>query len=162
MTLKMNQEKFKAKHELNDAAIDLYLKDNFTIHILSKKTGKSTTEIYSLFPNKMAVLKFYYPSLVLRYRMMVKDIEDFETYSIGEKLSNFIFTLFDMMEEQREFVDRTFEDWEMKPFERTEFHKEVQRVFKDMFSTDSRIALSASFLMGNYFYSFLQTEYLYL
>ncbi|MDR9419943.1 hypothetical protein [Gracilimonas sp.] len=158
----MNTEKLNTKIELTEAAIDLYIEDKFSIPNLTKKTGKTASEIYSLFPNKKALLKFYYPSLVIRYRAMIGEIEDFESYTISEKLSNFAFTLFDMMDERREFVEDTFEKYEWTCTSKSEFQQEIKDLFKDFFTTDGNIATSAGFFMGDLFYASLKTQFLYL
>lgn len=158
----MDTEKLNDKIELTEAAIDLYIEDQFTIPNLTAKTGKTASEIYTLFPNKKSILKFYYSSLVIRYRAMVEEIEDFGSYSISEKLSNFIFTLFDMMDERRSFVGDTFYKYEWKCTGNSEFQEEIKNLFKDFFTSDGNIATSAGFLIGDLFYSSLKTQYLFL
>lgn len=158
----MNTKELNTKIELTEAAIDLYIEDNYSIPNLTKKTGKSASEIYTLFPNKNSILKFYYPSLVIRYRAMINEIEDFDTYSISEKLSNFAFTLFDMMDERRQFVEDTFEKFERKCTSKSEFQKEIKSLFKEFFTSDGNIATSAGFLIGDLFYASLKTQFLYL
>ena len=158
----MTTEELNTKIELTEAAIDLYIEDKFTIPNLTDKTGKSASEIYTLFPNKKSILKFYYPSLVIRYRAMVSEIDDFDSYTIAEKLSNFSYTLFDMMDERRAFVDETFKKYEWYCTYKTDFQKEVKDLFKDFFTTDGRIATSAGFFIGDLFYSSLKTQYLFL
>ncbi|MEX0609587.1 MAG: hypothetical protein WD016_06825 [Balneolaceae bacterium] len=158
----MTAEQLNTKIEITEAAIELYLKDNYSIPNLTTKTGKTASEIYALFASKKAVLEFYYPSLVIRYRAMIAEIPDFESYSISEKLSNFIFTLFDMMQEHFSFVEQTYQDMEFSSFSETDFKKEVKLLFKGFFLTDPNIAVSAAFFMGDFFYAFLRSEYLYL
>lgn len=158
----MDTQKLNTKIELTEAAIDLYIEDRFTISNLTKKTGKTASEIYSLFPNKKAILKFYYPSLVIRYRAMISEIDDFDTYTISEKLSSFVFTLFDMMGERREFVEDTFEKYEWNCSSKNDFQEEVKSLFREFFTSDGNIATSAGLFMGNIFYSSLKTQYLYL
>lgn len=158
----MDTEKLNSKIELTEAAIDLYTEDKFSIPNLTKKTGKTASEIYTLFPNKNSILKFYYPSLVIRYRAMISDIDDFDSYSISEKISNFAFTLFDMMDERREFVGDTFEKYEWKCTPKSEFQKEVKSLMKDFFTSDGNIATSAGFFIGDLFYASLKTQFLFL
>jgi len=158
----MNTEKLNTKIELTEAAIDLYIKDSFSIPNLTKKSGKTASEIYTLFPNKKSILKFYYPSLVIRYRAMISEIDGFESYSISEKLSNFAFTLFDMMDERREFVDDTFMKYEWNCTSKSEFQQEIKDLFKEFFTTDGNIATSAGFFLGYWFYASLKTQYLFL
>ena len=158
----MNTEKLNLKIELTEAAIDLYIEDKFTIPNLASKTGKTASEIYSLFPNKNAILKFYYPSLIVRYQAMISEIDDFDTYSISEKLSNFAFTLFDMMDERREFVEDTFDKYVWTCSSKSEFQKLIKSLFKDFFTSDGKIATSAGFFIGDLFYSSLKTQFLFL
>jgi hypothetical protein len=115
-----------------------------------------------LFPNKKAILGYYYPSLVIRYSAMIEEIEEFETYTISEKISNFIYTLFDMMEERREFVEDTFDKIVFRKKSDSVFHKEVTKLFKHFFTTDGRIAVSAGFVLKDYFYEFIAKEYLHI
>jgi len=158
----MNTEKLNLKIELTEAAVDLYIEDKFTIPNLASKTGKTASEIYSLFPNKNAILKFYYPSLIVRYQAMISEIDDFDSYSISEKLSNFAFTLFDMMDERREFVEDTFDKYVWTCSSKSEFQKLIKSLFKDFFTSDGKIATSAGFFMGDLFYSSLKTQFLFL
>lgn len=158
----MNTEKLNLKIELTEAAIDLYIEDKFTIPNLASKTGKTASEIYSLFPNKNAILKFYYPSLIVRYQAMISEIDDFDSYSISEKLSNFAFTLFDMMDERREFVEDTFDKYVWTCSSKSEFQKLIKSLFKDFFTSDGKIATSAGFFMGDLFYSSLKIQFLSL
>jgi len=158
----MTTEELTTKIELTEAAVELQLKGQFTIPNLTEKTDKSASEIYALFPNKKSILKFYYPSLVIRYRAMVGEIDDFDSYSISEKLSNFMFTLFDMMKEKRLFVMETFYKYEWKCSSNSEFQKEIKELFKDFFTTDGNIATSAGVFMGDLFYASLTSNYLYL
>lgn len=158
----MDTEKLNTKIEISEAAIDLYKEDKFSIPNLTQKTGKSASEIYTLFPNKKSILKFYYPSLVIRYRAMISEIDDFDSYSISEKLSNFAFTLFDMMDECRAFVEDTFVKFEWSCTSTSDFQVEIKTLFKDFFTSDGNIATSAGFFIGDWFYASLKTQYLFL
>lgn len=159
----MTAEQLNSKIELCEAAISLQLANgSFRISQLTDATGKSASDIYALFPNKKAILSFYYPSLIIRYKAMIGEIEDFESYFISEKISNFIFTLFDMMEEHREFVEDTFDSMIFKKGSKSKFHAEVTQLFKHFFTTDGNIAVSAGFMMKDYFYEFIAKEYLYI
>lgn len=158
----MDVDTLNTKIELNELAIDLYLKDQFTIPNLIDASGKNSSEIYSLFPNKKAILQFYYPALILKYKAMVSEIEDFETYSISEKLSNFMYTLLDMMDERRDFVEDTFNKYEWNCRGTTNFQEQTKSLFKDFFTSDGNIATSAGLLIGDLFYSALKVQFLYL
>ncbi|SMO42065.1 TetR/AcrR family transcriptional regulator [Gracilimonas mengyeensis] len=158
----MDTETFNTKIEICEAAITLYLDDAYSMPNLVNATGKTASEIYALFPSKKAILEFYYPALIIRYRAMIGEIDDFASYTISEKLSNFIFTLFDMMEEKQAFVQKTFEKFACSPGAGRDFHRQLKELFKDFFEQDNRISTSASMFMGYLFYGFLKTQYLLL
>ena len=159
----MTTDQLNLKIFLCESAIDLYLENGrFTISNLIDKTELSATEIYDLFPNKKAILDFYYPSLILRYSAMFEEIDDFDSYTISEKLSNFIFTMFDMMNERREFVEDTFDESVIKAGSKSEFFIQTKQLFHRFFTTDPNIAVSAGLLLKDYFYHFLTNEFYHI
>ncbi len=159
----MSAEKINKKIEITWAAVEIYgAKSKLSIPDLVDKTGLSASEIYSYFPNKKSILSFYYPALIYQYWAMVEEIEDFEDYSISEKFSNFIYTLFDMLTDAEVFVKDTFNKHVFNKGSRSEFHKEAAALFKEFLTTDGNIAVSAGFFMKDYFYSILASQYLFL
>lgn len=159
----MSAENINKKIEITWAAIELYnSKKKLIIPDLVDKTGLTASEIYSFFPNKKSILSFYYPALIYQYWAMIEEIEDFEGYSISEKLSNFIYTLFDMLTDSEEFVVDTFNGYVFSKGSQSEFHKETTALFKDFLTSDGNIAVSAGFFMKDYFYSLLTSQYLFL
>lgn len=159
----MTAEQINTKIDLCEAAILIVQKKgSFTIGDLSEATKKSASEIYELFPNKKAILAFYYPSIIIRYEAMIAEIEDFESFTISEKLSNYIYTSFEMMGENREFVEDTFQSQVFEKGSKSYFSKELSALFKKFFTTDAEIATSAAFLLKDYFYEFLVKEYTFL
>ena len=159
----MTAEQINSKIELTGAAVELYLEHGaFSMKQLGEKTGKTASQIYALFPNKKSIFNYYYPSLVIRYRAMIEEIDDFGSYTVSEKLSNFIFTLFDMMGEHREFVEDTFNQMVFDKKKGSAFYIETAATFKGFLTSDGNIAVSAGFLMKDYFYEFVAKEYLYI
>lgn len=158
----MDAASINKKIELCEAATDLFMAGQFTISDLTSKTGYSASEIYSLFPNKKAILKYYYPSLLIRYRAMITEIPDFEDYTISEKLSNFIYTLFDMMDEKEAFVQKTYNEYIFSGFSKTDFGRETEELIGNFISEDPRVSNSAAVVLGGYFYSFIKSQYLML
>jgi len=159
----MTAEKINTKIEITWKAVELYQKKGkVSIPDLVEATKLTASEIYSLFPNKKSILSFYYPALVYQYWAMTEEIEGFEDYSLSEKFSNFIYTLFDMMSESPYFVDDTFNKYILSKGYSSEFHKEVTALFKDFLTSDGEIAVSAGFFMKDYSYKILASQYLFL
>lgn len=157
----MNAEEINSKLQVTEAAVQLYQNDRYTMSNLVDETGLTASEIYSLFPNKRAILEFFYEGIVIRYRAMISEIDDFGSYTVSEKLSNFVFTSFDMMEEHRAFVESTYDAMVFRR-DRSNFRSAVQELFRDFITEDADVAVSASFFMGDFFYSFLAKEYTHI
>ncbi|MFV1883340.1 MAG: hypothetical protein ACMZ7B_02450 [Balneola sp.] len=159
----MTAEQINSKIEITWKAVELFEKNGkVSIPDLVDATGKSATEIYSLFSNKKAILSFYYPALIYQYWAMIEEIDGFEEYSLSEKISNFIYTIFDMMGENSKFVNETFVKYVFNEGSKSDLHKEVTSLFKDFLTSDGEIAVSAGFFMKDYFYSLLASQYLFL
>jgi AcrR family transcriptional regulator len=160
-----NPETFEIKFNIADAATDLYINDDnhhFLIKDVAAKVGLDPAEVFNYFPNKKSILEFYYASLVIRYEMMVDEIDEFESYSLSEKLSNFAFTSFDMLKEKEAFMEATFKEYILHSFIKTDFEKEVERLIKKFLENDSQVAITSTLVMNTYSYAFLRRQYLEL
>lgn len=162
--LKFDPETFEMKFKIADAATELYVKGDghFLIKDVAREVGVDPAEIFDYFPNKKAILEFYYASLVIRYEMMIDEIDDFESYTLSEKLSNFAFTSFDMLMEKEAFVEATFKKNILQNFSKTDFEKEVERLIKKFLENDSQVSITSTLVLNNYFYAFLRQRYLEL
>lgn len=159
----MDADHINKKIEITWAAVDIYQeKGRVSIPDLVQATKLSATEIYELFPNKKAILAYFYPALVMQYWAMIDEIEDFENYSISEKFSNFIYTMFDLMAERQHFVKDTFDKLVFRKGSSSDFHEETTTLFKEFLTTDGNIAVSAGFFMGDTYYKILASQYLFL
>lgn len=157
-------EKLQTKLEITGIAVDLYVEQDgsFTLKQISKETDISVGEIFDYFPNKEAILDFYYASLPIRYRLMLGEIDDFDSYSLSEKLSNFAYASFDLMAEKKEFVEMTFKSRIRCSYGKKEYTKKVEELLSSFFKQDPRISTSGSLLLNDLFYSLLTKKYLYL
>lgn len=159
----MEAEEINKKIEITWKAVELFeKKGKVSISALVKETGFTSSEIYSSFPNKNAILEYYYPALVLQYWAMIEEIEDFESYSLSEKFSNFAYTLFDMMAENERFLKATYDKYVFRKGSSSDFHKEVTELLKHFLTSDADISVSAGFFMKGYYYSFLSSQLLFL
>lgn len=157
-------EKFELKYNIADAATDLYIEGDghFWIKDVAAKVDLDPADIFKYFPDKKTILQFYYASLVIRYEIMVEEIQEFNSYTISEKFSNFAFASFDMFSEKREFVDATFPKLILQSYSKTDYEKEVERLIEHFLENDQQIAASSTLLLNSYTYSFLRRQYLEL
>ncbi len=160
----LNFEELQTKLEITGVAVDLYVEQDgeFTLNQISKEIELSVADIFDYFPNKQAILEFYYTSLIIRYKLMLEDIEDFETYSLSEKLSNFIYASFDMMAEKQAFVELTFNKMIRYSYARTEYSKKVESTIESFFREDPRISTGSSLIMNDLFFKLMSRKYMYL
>lgn len=159
-----NPETFEMKFKIAEAATDLYTEGDgkFLIKDVAEKVDLDPGEVFNYFPNKKAILRFFYVSLILRYEMMIDEIDDFDSYTISEKFSNLAFSTFDMLNEKREFVEETFEKLILQSYVKTDFEIEIEQLLKQFLENDSRLSASSTIVLNSYFYIFLRRQYLEL
>lgn len=157
-------ETFEMKFAIADAAADLYVEGDgqFFIKDAAKKVDIDPAEVFNYFPDKKSILHFYYASLVVRYEIMIDEIDGFESYTLSEKLSNFAFASFDMLREKEAFVNETFEDLILQCFTKTDFEKEVERLIGKFLENDQRLSVGSIVVLNKWFYKFLRRQYLEL
>lgn len=155
-------ETLETKFTISEAAVECYVEQDgtFAFKDIARKTALSVGEIFNYFPDKQSILEFYYTSLIIRYQMMIEEIDGFEDYTISEKLSNFAFSSFDMMREQQEFVRLTFGRVVECRLSKTEYEIEIEALFRGFFEEDDLISSGNQWLMNRLCWGFLRRQYL--
>lgn len=150
------------KFAIANAAVDLYIEGDgqFYIKDVAGTIDIDPAEVFNYFPNKEAILQFYYTALVYRYRMMVEEIDQFDTYKLSEKFSNFAYTSIDMLQEKEAFVKATFEQLILYSYDKTDFETEVEYLIQEFLESDDQLSASSEMVKGECFYTFLQRKYL--
>lgn len=158
----IDPERFETKLAITEVAVDLYIRQNgsFTLMAIAKELDITVAEIFNYFPNKRAILQFFYASLVFRYQLMVDEIKDFDSYMLSEKLSNFAYASFDMLGERKPFVDATFEKLILCSYEKTAYEKEVEKLLKRFMENDSLVSSTSAVFLNQCLFSFLRRQYL--
>lgn len=127
--------------DLAQEAVNVYMEENssFTIASITKRAGIKETDFFDYFPHKKAALEYFYTSIPDRYRAMVAEIEGYEQLTAGEKLANYIYTVFDIFQEHRDFVEETFDPYVFKSFTTSEFESGSRELIADFLETDPQI-----------------------
>jgi AcrR family transcriptional regulator len=96
--------------EMVRAAIDLYVDNprNFTISQLARSLKCERALIYKHFPNKSALLRGFYQRAFDQYLESCSQTPEYEQFTLEEKLSHLIYTHLELFQEEREFVEETF------------------------------------------------------
>lgn len=156
-----NPETFETKFTIAEAAVKRYVDQGgtFTLKDIARDTDLSVGELFNYFPDKKSILEFWYASLVIRYRMMIDEIDDFQEYSLSEKLSNFAYASFDLMREHHEFVEQSFRPViECSPA-KSGFEKAVENLLQEFFENDAMISSANRWLLNSFFYGILRKQF---
>lgn len=152
------------KKLIMDAAIHLYVEDrnHFNMKRIAQEAGLKPIDIYPLYSDKYDILYSFYNQIVPKYRIMTNEIEDFNTYSAGEKISNFIYTSFDLLGEQEAFVEMTFHSYMYCPMNKTTLKKDAYNLFRDFLSRDEQMPEANRFFLNTLCYTTLTTKFLFM
>lgn len=144
------------KRDVAERAAHRFVENNrFTLQSLASDLDLKPAEIYQLFPNRSSILDYYYVSRFELYQEQISAIENYENYSLSEKLSTLILSLLDQFTEQREFVLETYRRRVLNPTSSSKFRELYIREMKTIFNSDLKLCSASSFLLNSLFYSAL-------
>lgn len=158
----MEPETSEIRKQIIEAAIRLYIDDHdrFNMKRIAQEAGLKPSEIYRYFDGKYEILYSFYNNIVPEYRAMIKDIDDFHTYSAGEKISNFIYTSFDLFGEQEAFVQKTYHSFTYCPTAKTHLKKDIYNLLRNFLEQDEQIPGANKVFLNAVSYSALTTKFL--
>ncbi|PWN05237.1 hypothetical protein [Rhodohalobacter mucosus] len=131
----------------------------FTIRSLAKELDMESADIFDLFPNRSSILRYYYSSRMLRFRDETGSLDDYSSYTLGEKLSALHLSLADQFQEQREFVLQTFKRSKYSYFRTSAFAKEYRQELQNIFENDHRIPATAAPFINRFLYQSLYYQF---
>ncbi|TVQ15534.1 MAG: TetR/AcrR family transcriptional regulator [Balneolaceae bacterium] len=160
----MDTATLETRYSIAQAAVDLYEQDpdQFTLKNVGEIVGLSTSGIYGHFNNKEEILRFWYESVVHRYRLMAAELDEFESLTLAEKISNFIYASLEMMGEHRHFVVETFDEVMYNHGETTGMITEIEKLITSFIEDDGRVPGFNRLFTGSLLYQFLADEYLHI
>jgi len=148
-----NNIQFKTK--IAECGARRYVKNRrFTYRSLAAELNIEEKEITKHFPNRSSILLYFYESRILLHQEQTNQIDDYISFSLGEKLSNLFLTLFDMFDEHREFVNLTYDELAIKHPDSC-FKKLFLKGIEQIFSSDNRIAASSRVFVNQRIYLFM-------
>mgnify|MGYP003319061160 CR=1 FL=1 len=89
------------KKQICDAAVGMYL-DNpsrFSLSTVANQLEIPRSQIYQNFPTKNAVLRFFYQDCFEQYLKQTEELEDYQDFTLEEKLSHMVYTHFELFHE---------------------------------------------------------------
>lgn len=156
----MEIEELSGRKVIIDAALRIFVeqRDSFTIKRISERAGISTDDVRVFYPNKSAILKDFFSIIPDLYKVQSLDIEGFSALPLADKLSNYIYTSFDILQEHRDFVEMTFSLQDMGRNSTSWKEKSVKQ-FMDFVDLDSRIPDLNRVVIPDFLYSIAINEY---
>ena len=139
--MKVSQEKkAEIRRTLLSSAVELIAQKGFaaaTMREISLSAGFSEATIYNYFKNKEGIFFAYFTERQRDLMAALKDIADFDAFTLKEKLQTLVETQLELYEPDRAFVDITFKallDSPMRSFSelrpaKDEFTRMVRRYF---------------------------------
>lgn len=134
-------------------------RDHFTLRNIAKKSGCSVSDIQQYFSGKSAILMGFYNNIPDQYRTTLSEIEGFDSLTIDEQVSNYIYTTFDILSEERDFVEETFEKMVMHGPTST-WEKESVVILRKFIESDPRIPTLNKLMLREFTFSILAREYM--
>ncbi len=160
----MDQDAVLLKKRIVEAAIILSRTDpdRFTVEDVVEAADTTKDEFYTLFDSFAHVLPAFYPLCIDQYRLVCEAIEGYDAFSLEERLSTFIFVLFDFLEEQFDFVTETFDDDVVHYGTGSPFRKELNALFRELLDTEDVPPVNRFFTDQKLLHTFLTHQYLFL
>ena len=147
-----------------DAAVRVYVnpEKEFTVSSIAEEAGVLMSDFFDCFPNKKAALHFWYESIPARYEMMLAEIEGYDELTLAEKLSNFLFVAFSILDEQRDFVLETYQDFVFKNQKWHPLRKETARLLKIIVEDHRGVSNAARVVLFDEVFDFMAKETLHI
>ena len=149
------------KKQICDAAVGMYL-DNpsrFSLSAVANQLEISRSQIYQNFPTRNAVLRFFYQDCFEQYLKQTDEMEDYQDFTLEEKLSHMVYTHFELFQREKEFVEDTFKDLIAKASAKSKFQQMLEDRIDLLLSQSHG---DASLLQGPYLSQFIVKELFYL
>ena len=156
----MDQSQTEIKKNIIDAALIIYMEDRtrFTLRNIATAAGCEVSEIQQFYPGKQAILRAFYDMIPQIFEALRDEIPEYESLNFGEKVSNYIYTTFDVLNEHRDFVEETYDAMVFRR-DKTSWHTSSEAIFKSFIESDERIPDANRLLIQDFMYKILVREY---
>jgi len=145
-------KKTKKKIKIAETAANLYPENRrFKISAVARELEMKTADIFELFPNRRAILEFYYESRLLLLDEMVEKIDGFNQYTLSEKLSTAILSVLDLFQDHREFVLESYRKLVQYSCRPSRFSSELRNRVSSILESDQNISYTARLLFQSAF-----------
>jgi len=151
------KDKKDIKIKIFETALEIY-SDNpktFSVRTVAKELKISREEVYTHFPSKNAILRYFYQLCFEEYIKHSDEIDDYGKYSLEEKLAHLVYTHIELFQKEKEFVESSFNEIVYKANPNNVFQKSLEEEVEKILNNSEG---DASFLPSKYISIFLVKE----
>lgn len=143
----VDPDAFADRKQLIEAALALYQDDDavLTAPAVCRRAGVERSVFDAYVDDAEALLPAYYDLVVDQYRLLADATTDYEDFSFEERLASFFYILLDALDEQRPFVQETFDTWVRR---RSTFRAEVRAELRDLLTDDGVVPNANQLVTG--------------
>lgn len=159
----MKIDQLEQRKIIADAAVALYMSDRnrFTIRNIANDAQTTTRTCYKYYTSKDEILRDYYNLIPDIFRHQIGEIPDYQELMLADRISNFIYSVFDMLQEQRNYVDETFNRF-IQSDHSTTFRKSIANVFREILDNDPRVSDLNRVVIPDFAYDIATSQFISL
>ncbi len=137
----MEPDLFERRERAAEQAASLYGLDpqTFTWAAWADATGEAEADLKLLFSTKTAALRWFYTALPERIGRRLELIPEFGTFTLAERYAQYVYTALDLLDSQREFVEKTYRRYVIETSGTHAFASGSAAFFRKTAGSDTRI-----------------------
>ena len=151
------KDKKDIKLKIFETAIDMYSENpaKFSVRTVAKDLNLKREEVYTHFPNRNAILRYFYQLCFEEYIKQTDEIGDYSNFSLEEKLGHLVYTHIELFQKEKEFVESSFNEIIYKANPNNIFQKSLEGQVEKILNDSEG---DASILPSKYISKFLVKE----
>ncbi len=151
------KDKKDIKLNIFETALEIYSENptRFSVRTVAKELNLKREEVYTHFPSKNAILRYFYQLCFEEYIKQTVEISEYSNYSLEEKLGHLVYTHIELFQKEKEFVERSFNEIIYKANPNNVFQKSLEEQVEKILNDSEG---DASILPTKYISMFLVKE----
>ena len=151
------KDKEDIKLKILELALEMYM-DNpmqFSVRNVAKELKLPREQVYVHFQSKNAILRYFYQLCFEEYLKQTNEINDYNNYTLEEKLGHLVYTHIELFQKDKEFVESTFNEVIYKANSKNVFQNSLEEQIEKILKESEG---DASILPGKYLSEFMVKE----
>ena len=151
------KDKEDIKLKILEEAIEIYSENPLQLSVrnVAKELKLSKEKVYAHFQSKNAILRYFYQLCFEEYLKQTNEINDYNNYTLEEKLGHLVYAHIELFQKDKEFVESTFNEVIYKANSKNIFQKSLEEQIEKILKESEG---DASILPGKYLSAFMVKE----